>query len=651
MSIFPVEVAESLRDATIAAAHELGIFDVFGQPLGHRYWIEIARGIGLRHPTARLHALLEALVALGALTHENEPYQLGRVPPRESLVPTVDEGWGKLAEVIRTDRPLQGPQGELLGRYHHHLLAAGASAARDVAAILGAKRVLDVGGGAGAYARAFLEHDADARVTIVDRAEVIELARAALASDRVDYVAGEFTTSAALLGGGFDVALFANVFHLHGSWECHALIAHAARSVRPGGAIAIVDLVRDDESPLLSAMFSLDMALYTESGRVWGRRDIGAWLRDAGLVDVHARRLDGAPEMELVTAMRPRVVARSAANALASASGFADAVATIGPELDAASPIGGSSREVATFWRTLVGNAQPGMAPRRDTALPTIGPLIPDTAANNGNLRNPAIPGQLVPAVGAEHDAFPLPAPVRTMLCHAIALERSEGNAQREEDMWRHYAQLMPAQRAEQLSPNSTSSEIVGAWLHWPDMPRLSRAIDRIYALLTAAGADAGAALGARTADDFRAITTSVAELYTRTHYGSSMPLLYGNLADFTYFNSKNDVQGFGGYAIVDRYLTTPIVHELCHFDRGRDALMPLHIDECVAGWIGVHAHPEFAYPVGDNDDAIFAAPWLSQVGQAMARAFGIHPLIRAHAGTEPWDRALPAAYIDAVAR
>ncbi|HEY4178088.1 MAG TPA: class I SAM-dependent methyltransferase [Kofleriaceae bacterium] len=658
MSIFPVEVAESLRDATIAAAYELGIFEVFATPnyYGEDWYVSghFATAIGKRHPTLRLMKLLDALVALGVLTRDGEPYKLGTLPPRDSLAPTLDEGWGRLPEVIRTDRPLKSPEGELLGRYHHHLLAAGATAAREVASLLGANRVLDIGGGAGAYARAFLEHDAEARVTIVDRADVIELARAALPSDRVDLVAGEFTASSAHVGTGFDVALLANVFHLHGTWDCKALIAHAARIVRPGGALAIVDLVVDDEKPLVAAMFSLNMALYTQSGQVWGRGSIGSWLRDAGLVDVRVRRLESAPEMEIVTAVRPRVVVRSAANALASASGFVNAVASIGPELDAAVPIGGSAREVHTFWRAPVGSAKESAAQRRsmDAALPTIGALVPDTRATDGRFRDPAVPIAPVPTIGAEHDnASPLAAPVRTMLCHAIALERSEGNAEREADMKRHYAQLMPQQRAEQLSPNAMSSTIMGAWLHWPDMPRLSGAIDRIYKLLADAGADAGAALGAHTADDFRAITTSVEELYTRTHYGSFMPLLYGNLADFTYFNSHNDSPGFGTYAVIDRYLTTPIVHELCHFDRGRDALQPLHIDECIAGWFGVHVHPEFAYPVGDNDDAIYAAPWLSQVGQAIARAFGIAPLIRAHAGTEPWDHALPPAFVDAVAR
>jgi hypothetical protein len=48
-----------------------------------------------------------------------------------------------------------------------------------------------------------------------------------------------------------------------------------------------------------------------------------------------------------------------------------------------------------------------------------------------------------------------------------------------------------------------------------------------------------------------------------------------------------------------------------------------------VTGWLSVVAYPATLVE-------IYGAPWLAQVGQAIARTFGIRATIRAHAGLEP---------------
>jgi hypothetical protein len=124
------------------------------------------------------------------------------------------------------------------------------------------------------------------------------------------------------------------------------------------------------------------------------------------------------------------------------------------------------------------------------------------------------------------------------------------------------------------------------------------------------------------------------------------MPLLYGYPADLAYFERRRAERGLDRVAMIDRYLTAPVIHELCHFARDREAIAPPHLDECVGGWLGVHVLPELAYPAVGEDDAIFAAPWLAQVGQAIARAFGVPAVVRAHAGLDP----LPRRFLDAAA-
>ncbi|MCX5743735.1 MAG: hypothetical protein NT062_14680 [Proteobacteria bacterium] len=226
-----------------------------------------------------------------------------------------------------------------------------------------------------------------------------------------------------------------------------------------------------------------------------------------------------------------------------------------------------------------------------------------------------------------------LPANLRRVLDAAIALERADGRDAEAAALERHYAEVMPRMRAAQLvDPLFTTA------LDWARLPRLSGAIARLTAVVVDAGLDPRDVLG-----EPRAAAT-LAELYARTHYGGAMPMLYGYPADLAYLAAR----GADAVELIDRYLVAPVIHELCHFARDRTVHLPIHLDECVGGWLGVHVHPAFAYPASDENDAIYAAPWLAQVGQAIVRAFGIRAVIRTHAGVE---RGLPPAFLDDVAR
>lgn len=564
-----------LRDAALSAAHELGVFEALVRtPCTSD---ELARELAVAPARHRLRALLDALVAAEVLVREEARYRVREVPARP-VVPRA--GWGQLAEVIRTNRPLD-LDAATRARYHAHLVRAGAAAARELAALLSAEvdlapgGVLDLGGGAGTYVAALLDEVPTACATLVDDAEVLPLAADHLArfGDRVRLVAGD--ARAVDAGTGFGAVVLANVLHLHGPAVCAALCEAAARAVGPGGVVAIVELRLDDDrrGPPEGVWFALDMAVYTDAGDVHPTAQLRSWLADAGLVGIEERRLASTPEAVVVVGFSPR----GAGAALAATTGLAAIARPIADALDAR------------------------IAPRR------------------------------------------WPAALRTMLAHALALE---GSSERAAQLVRHYAELMPAQRAAQLaSADAPGAALLHAPIDWARLPRLSRALDRLFALV---GSAAPRALGAPSADAFRASTPTLAALYARTHYGDVMPLLYGNPADLAYFVAHG---GGDAHATIDRYLTIPVLHELCHFASDRDALQPLHLDECVAGWLGVYVEPEFAYPAEGHDDAIYAAPWLAQVGQAIARAFGIAPVVRAHAGAAPWDAVLPKRFVDAAAR
>jgi O-methyltransferase len=299
-----------LREAACFAAHELDVFAALGtRP---RSAAEVAQALRVR--PRRLRALLDVLALDGVVVRDGDGYRLPqRLPPRPPAPPP--HGWGKIAQVIRSDRPLAaggadpecGDPGaapaasgvvhdtSYEARFHAHLVAAGADAAREVAALLagmGVTSLLDAGGGAGGYARAFLDAAPRARATLLDRGSVVPLAAEALAphlaTGRAALVSGDLFDPAAL-GAGHDAALLANVLHLYSVEDAARIVGHAGRAIAGGGVVVVKEfaIAPDRSGPPDSVGFALNMALYTDGGDVHDAARILALLTggDAGLID------------------------------------------------------------------------------------------------------------------------------------------------------------------------------------------------------------------------------------------------------------------------------------------------------------------------------------------------------------------------------
>ena len=80
-----------------------------------------------------------------------------------------------------------------------------------------------------------------------------------------------------------------------------ALIEKCAAALNPGGRIAVHEFPIDETrtAPPFSALFSINMLVSTDSGRCFTPREIGGWLRDAGLKGVKKTMLS---ETMLITA-------------------------------------------------------------------------------------------------------------------------------------------------------------------------------------------------------------------------------------------------------------------------------------------------------------------------------------------------------------
>jgi SAM-dependent methyltransferase/biotin operon repressor len=263
---------------------------------GSRSADDVASRLGLS-PRA-VHALLSALAEIGIVVEDGNRFRLldeYRGPLLDASHPDYAGGlvahrfelirkWGRMPEILKTgspieDDPEQGLEGKETFIYSMRRLAR--PGVRAVAALLLSRlpkhpHILDVGGGPGTYAEAFVE--GGARVTVFDLPEVVELMKERLSAAGVSTVGGDFNEG--LPEGPFDAAYLGSVSHIYGPEENLALIKRVAGSLAPGGLIAIRDFVKGLSRG--AALFAVNMLVNTESGNTYTEENYREWLGAAG---------------------------------------------------------------------------------------------------------------------------------------------------------------------------------------------------------------------------------------------------------------------------------------------------------------------------------------------------------------------------------
>lgn len=265
---------------------------------------EVAARGGFRGPATE--RLLNALVALEILTKAGDRYENTPVAARylDTRSPECARPawlhqarrwhtWSQLTGHVRGDAPLADYREEKDHAGHAALLATlhRRSRQRALAVVeaidpLSVRRVLDVGGGSGAYSIAFARANPELRADVFDLPEVLPITRRYLeesgVADRVGTVAGDLLTDE--LGSGYDLVLLCSVTHLLGEGEMRELLPRCRRALRPEGRIAIVDHVLDADktAPREGVLAALNMMMTTLHGGTHSRDEYESWLTAAG---------------------------------------------------------------------------------------------------------------------------------------------------------------------------------------------------------------------------------------------------------------------------------------------------------------------------------------------------------------------------------
>lgn len=216
----------------------------------------------------------------------------------------------RLPEVLATGRPVV-PRGAAAEQEGIARFMAGMAArpreqvARAVDLALtrrpAARRVLDIGGGPGLYAREFLRRGVE-RVTLFDLPATVDYVAEAYRLKDVpglELARGDFLVDP-LPAGPHDLVLLSNILHIYSPAQNLDLLRKAHGVLHPGGAVAVGDMVRGRSTR--AARFAIVMLLRTEAGDTYTEEEYREWLERAGFGSVRVDDID--PERQLITALR-----------------------------------------------------------------------------------------------------------------------------------------------------------------------------------------------------------------------------------------------------------------------------------------------------------------------------------------------------------
>jgi ubiquinone/menaquinone biosynthesis C-methylase UbiE len=265
-----------------------------------------------------LKILLDALVAMDLLTKQNGRYGNGALAQTYLSGDAAYRGhifkhlhhcwsaWNELESVLRRGHQAKTMEQEFLedSAYWNHVFI---SAMDDVTWELAPQVVaqldlheagclMDLGGGPGTYAAAFLEQFPQLReVRLFDLPQTLKVAREKLAArgllDRVQLVSGDCTRDE--LGQGLDAVWISQLLHSQDDDSCRQILGKVFRALNPGGQVLIHEFFLDEErtSPLRPAIFSVHMLVMTEGGRSYSHGEAAGWLKDLGFENVAWRRV------------------------------------------------------------------------------------------------------------------------------------------------------------------------------------------------------------------------------------------------------------------------------------------------------------------------------------------------------------------------
>ncbi len=264
--------------------------------------------------------LLNSLVSLGLLSKNGEKYentsesarffvQGSKDNHRNGLLHTANiwHRWSTLTEAVRrgTRVPIESDSNP---EWTQNFIAGMQRNAKERAPLVvkavgtnGVGRILDLGGGSGAYSIAFAKASPDVRCDILDLQEVVpltaEYVNKAGVSAQINIRAGNMLDDN--LGSGYDLVMLNAICHMFSEEQNQELFRRARQALGPGGRLVVQDFIlnREKTGPQQAALFSLNMLVSTQAGASYSEGEYTRWMEGAGFGKVSRIKLPGPSDL------------------------------------------------------------------------------------------------------------------------------------------------------------------------------------------------------------------------------------------------------------------------------------------------------------------------------------------------------------------
>ena len=215
--------------------------------------------------------------------------------------------WSNLTGIVKTGKLQRRDSGKnkwvenFIEAMHYRALK---QAPEDISILdlSGVKKVLDLGGGSGAYSMQFIKQKKDIKATVFDLPDVILLTLKYISANgfgsKINTIKGNYLYDD--IGSGYDLIFLSAIIHSNSFEENKNLISKCAKALNKKGQIVIQDYAMDEErlTPEVGALFAINMLVNTKGGDTFTQEEIYSWLRDAGINDIKRNEtLHGAAQI------------------------------------------------------------------------------------------------------------------------------------------------------------------------------------------------------------------------------------------------------------------------------------------------------------------------------------------------------------------
>ena len=317
----PEDLQERIRgfqeSRAILTALELDVFTALGDGATAA---EVAARTGT--DARAMEMLLHALAAMGLACKREGVFHNTPVTKRHFTAGSPDNAqpalmhtanlwgrWSTLTDCVRAGTSVATDRGgswtlSFIAAMHRNASERAGAVVRAVGAAE-VRRMLDVGGGSGAYSIAFAKANPGLVADIMDLAEVAPIARGHIeragVGDRVRVRTGDLRVDK--LGEGYDLVFVSAICHMLDEDENRDLLGRCHDALRPGGRLVVQDFIleTDKTAPKSATLFALNMLVGTRAGSAYSEPEYARWLGEAGFRDVRRVRLPGPAGLMIAT--------------------------------------------------------------------------------------------------------------------------------------------------------------------------------------------------------------------------------------------------------------------------------------------------------------------------------------------------------------